>query len=311
MMPREASSRRCIAKAALAALMLAGALQPDCADARVLIVASDELSQYEAPIAAFEAAIGDVTEVINIEGSREEGELRLRNAATKPVDGIFALGSQAAYLSQSVLSGVPMVFAMVLDWPRYDFAATTSGVAVEMPVDVLFTRFKLLIPELQSVGVIYSESVSEEMVESARTAAATLGLSLVEEPVRFNDEVAGAYRRMRKEIDALWMIPDPRVVTRDNFAYLRTHTARDGVAFLAFSENFVRAGALISVSPSYATMGSQAAVLLQQLAEGKAPPRVQPPLGSTLVVNAATARRLGLQLEAQVLSTADLVIDEP
>jgi putative ABC transport system substrate-binding protein len=282
------------------------------ADAKILIVKSDDLPQYEAPIAAFRTSVGDDVEILNIEGSREKGERLLRAAATDgTVSGIFALGTQAAYLSKKVLPAVPMSFSMVLNWERYDFAAPATGVTVQIPVNVLFTRFRLLLPEMKTIGLIYSDQVPEQTLTAAREAAATLGINLVEEKVGFSDDVVGAYRRIRGSVDALWMPTDPVVVTRDNFRYLSERCTKDEIAFLAFSENFVRAGALLSISPDYKTMGSQAAVLLRRtIATPSTPPAVQAPLGSTLVINADVAGSIGVDLNAAVLGMADVVVGE-
>jgi putative ABC transport system substrate-binding protein len=147
-------------------------------------------------------------------------------------------------------------------------------------------------------------------IEDARKAASDLEIELHVEHVKYSDDVPGAYRRLRSEIDALWMMPDAVVVTNDNFRYLAERTKRDGIAFLAFSENFVRAGALLSVAPDYATMGAQAAAILERmLAQADATPVIQAPIGSSLVVNADTARSLGIDIDANILSFADKVID--
>jgi putative ABC transport system substrate-binding protein len=199
---------------------------------------------------------------------------------------------------------------MVIDWRRYGLGEHASGISVELPVDALLTRFKLLLPNLRRLGVIYSDQASSTTHADAGAAAAELGIELVREPVGQSEDVPGAYRRIRSEIDALWMIPDPVVVTHDNFRYLAGRTLHDDVAFLAFSENFVRAGALLSVSPDYATMGSQAAALIDRMvASNASPPAVQAPIGSSLVINAATARSLGIDVDMNMLSLADKVID--
>jgi ABC-type uncharacterized transport system substrate-binding protein len=304
-------SRHRLVRRVLSAALLACFVHAPEADAKILIVKSDDLPQYEAPIRAFTAAVDDAVEVIDIKGSRERGQTLLERAAKAgDVQGIFALGTQAAYLSKTVMPAVPMSFAMVLNWERYEFAQPTTGVAVEIPVDVLFTRFRLLLPSAKRIGLIYSERVSEQTIESARRAAVTLGMRLIEEKVRYSDDVPGAYRRIRSAIDALWMPTDPVVVTRDNFRYLSQRCEKDGNAFLAFSENFVRAGALLSISPDYGTMGSQAALLLERSIENPAsPPAVQPPLGSSLVINALVAEEIGIDLNAGVLGMADVVVE--
>jgi len=281
-------------------------------DAKILIVKSDNLSQYEAPIRSFTTATDDEVEIIDIQGSRERGERLLLKATTSgTVRGIFALGTQAAYLSKYVLPSVPMSFAMVLNWEHYEFASPTTGVSVEIPVDVLFTRFRLLLPRIKRIGLIHSERVSGQRLEAARRAAQSLGITLLEEKVRFAEDVPGAYRRIRNAIDALWMPTDPVVVSRDNFRYLAQRCAKDEVAFLAFSENFVRAGALLSISPDYGTMGSQAAVLLEKaIAAPNTPQEIQAPLGSSLVINAEVAKEIGVDLDAAMLGMADVVVGE-
>ena len=298
---------------------------PAPAGAVVLVVKSDGLEQYDAPIRSFKSGVTESTRVIDIEGSRRRGGERLRAVASRtdtsdaePVDAVFALGGQAAYLSRRALPTRPMVFAMVLDWQRYEFTAPAAGISVEIPVDSLFTRFKLLLPGIERLGLIHGGDLSPATLLAAREAAAVLSIELIVESVKYSESVPGAYRRLRRDVDALWMLPDPLVVTLDNFRYLRDRTRRDGVAFLAFSENFVRAGALLSIAPSYRTMGAQAAALLDEL---RAQPsltrtaaarageiRVQQPMGSKLVINADAAQDLGIELDAALLSMADVVV---
>ena len=290
-------------------------LLPGPAHADVLVVKSDDLVQYDAPIAAFREHTRQPSRVLDIEGSREAGVRELDDIrGNENLTAVFALGGQAAHLARHQMPRHPLVFAMVLDWQRHRFTAPSAGVAVEIPVAALFTRYKLLLPHIERIGVIHSAGVSPASLADAREAAAALGMELVEQRVRYGDAVPGAYRRMRRSVDALWMLPDPIVVTRENFRYLRDRTRADEIAFLAFSENFVRAGALLSISPSYATMGAQAAALLAELIGNPtspgSEPRVQHPLGSKLVINSDTASALGIELDASLLSMADDVVED-
>jgi putative ABC transport system substrate-binding protein len=278
----------------------------------VLIVQSDDIPQYAAATSAFATTANAATVVVRIADSASKTRKTIARATRLAApDAVFALGAQAAVLAKSEFPDTPMIFAMVMDWQRRGLEGTnTAGVALEMPADDLLTRYKLVLPHLRRVGLIYSNAMSESYINDARGAAKRLGIHLIEEPVTSADQVAGAYRRMRRDIDAVWMVPDPEVVTRDNFAYLAHRTRNDGIAFLAFSENFVHAGALMSITPNYATMGSQAAALLDRMLHSPEKPNVvQNPLGSRLVVNAATARYVGVDLDATVLAMTDAVID--
>jgi len=296
-----------LAIASILAVTPAAAVRPS----KVLVVTSNDLPQYRQPVDAFVAAHTGEVRVIDIGGSKESGRDRIRRAVAEgPVDAVFAVGAQAAWLSREVLPRVPLAFAMVIDWQRYGLEEDASGISVELPVDALLTRFKLLLPGMRRLGIIYSDQAPSRTLTDAATAAAELDIELVRHEVRHSEDVPGAYRRIRSEIDALWMIPDPIVVTHDNFRYLANRTLHDDIAFLAFSENFVRAGALLSVSPDYATMGSQAAALVDEIASTKSTtPTVQAPIGSSLVINVETARALGIDVDMNMLSLADKVIE--
>ncbi|MFQ5352840.1 MAG: ABC transporter substrate binding protein, partial [Candidatus Binatia bacterium] len=224
--------------AAVAALL---AFNTADAAASVIIVKSDDIPQYDVQIEAFRMAAPWETKEINIAGSRDRGTKLIRQvASTEDLQAVFALGVQAAWLSRQLLPDTPMVYAMVLDSNREMLDGNkTTGVAVEIPVADLLTRFKLIMPELERIGVIYSETSAAAFHDEAHEIAAQLGLDLADEVVSRSDEVAGAYRRLRTEVEALWMIPDPTVVTRDNFSYLAQRCRNDDIAFLAFSENFV------------------------------------------------------------------------
>jgi len=281
---------------------------------RVLIVESEKLPQYAAATSAFESASGAQTVVVRVGDSPAEASKKLHRVAEVDCpDAVFALGAQAAVLARREFPEIPLVFAMVMDWRRHGLARNgTAGVALEMPVDDLLTRYKFMLPGLERVGLIYSSTMSRSFIENARAAAERVGITLLEEAVSAPDQVAGAYRRLRRDIDAVWMIPDPGVVTRDNFAYLAHRTGNDRIAFLAFSENFVRAGALMSITPDYATMGSQSAALLRRLLrDTHAKSVVQSPLGSRLVINASTARAVGIDLDATVVTMADAIVESP
>jgi putative ABC transport system substrate-binding protein len=296
----------------LAVLLLAASAASSGRPARALVLTSGNLPQYTTPAESFVVAHAGEARIVDVGTSKETGRKRIEEAVAQgPVDAVFAVGAPAAWLARQVLPDVPLTFAMVIDWKRYGLGAKESGVLVEMPVDALLTRFKLLLPKLDRLGVIVSEEAPMSRIEEARKAAADLEIELVVARVRYSDDVPGAYRRIRTSISALWMVPDPVVVTRDNFQYLAHRTRSDELPFLAFSENFVRAGALLSVSPDYATIGSQAAALLDRLVDSAGAEHiVQAPIGSSLVVNADTARDLGIDIDATLLSFADKVIDD-
>src|SRR5690606_38473519 len=97
-------------------------------------------------------------------------------------------------------------------------------------------------------------------------------------------------------IDAFWLIADPTDANSDVFPQLLQFTIQNKTPFFAFSEAFVRARALFSLSPDYAGIGKQACGIAQEIRGGKPPSQIpwQDPRGLALSVNMKTAQQLGL-----------------
>ena len=66
-------------------------------------------------------------------------------------------------------------------------------------------------------------------------------------------------------VDAIWLLPDPQVITPDNFYYITNLAQRMRLPVLASSERLVQAGALLSVSPDRKSVGQQAAKLALEM----------------------------------------------
>jgi ABC-type uncharacterized transport system substrate-binding protein len=69
----------------------------------------------------------------------------------------------------------------------------------------------------------------------------------------------------------------------------------------------------MSVSPDYETIGGQAALIAQQVLDGKVSPASippAPPVGTQITLNLDTARMLDLLIDPLVLAFADEIIGE-
>jgi putative ABC transport system substrate-binding protein len=149
---------------------------------------------------------------------------------------------------------------------------------------------------------------SQELIKRAEEISAGLGIELVSVQVASEREVKKAWDRVKNQIDALWMVADPVVITRDNFEFLQKQTLRQKIPFMGYSESFVKAGALLSVSPDYETIGSQAASIAVQILEDKQKPwdiQITEPIGTIITLNKSTAKKLRLPLNDMILSLAN------
>ena len=219
---------------------------------------------------------------------------------------VLAVGVRAAKAAQALGADVPVIYCMVID-PRANGLSQpqVAGVPLEIPALVQLTELKKLVPQASRVGLVYNPSRSARELEDARAAAAKLNLTVIAEPAASVADFPDALTRLIQKVDALWLVADATVVTQDTFRLMLETAMAKKLPLMVFSDEFVRSGALFSLSPDFEGAGLEAARMAIELAGGKKPAELTAPQPRwNLVVNTSTAQALGLTLSADVLKGA-------
>jgi putative tryptophan/tyrosine transport system substrate-binding protein len=267
----------------------------------LVAIADVRIAQYKEALGAAREVLHDAT-IVDPSAGDAADQLKRADAAV-----ILAVGQKALQLARQVSPNVPTVFCMVLGGAAAP-GRTVTGVKLEVAPQAQLDLLKQVSPAVKRVGVIYEPRASGPMMEEAVKAAGRLGLTLVSKPVGDAKEVRAALAEIASSIDALWLMPDPRLITAEMFNYLLVFTLEHKIALYGFLDSFTQAGALASVAPDYAEIGKRAARMVADLL-GKAPEQrlpVPPPAGSpgALTINLKTARQLGLEISSGVQSKA-------
>lgn len=290
----------------LAAATSAGAIES------VVVLKSDDLSVYDAPIAAFEEALGRPVTVLDIEGQRSVAKDIVTRLRFDPPPLVFALGAKAAWMSHEQMPHVPLVYGMIRDPVRYGLeGGSVTGVGYEIPYETLMGQVQLFLPEVRKIGVILTNQ--NPAVQELRAAARAAQLELDVSSVQDHRDVRGACTRISKRVDALLVIHDPEVLTPENFRFVREQAGRVGIPIIATSEALARSGALLAVVPDYGLTGTQAADLAERILDMGAEPGnlpVERPQGSRVLINRGVLESLGLELDPMLLDFTDEVIEE-
>lgn len=296
------------------ALSLGAASADAAAGETIAIIKSDDLDAYDAPIDIFRSRIGRAVEVHSIGGDKAVGERLMAKLAADPPEAVFALGAKAAWLVSHKLPQVPMVHAMVLDPSRYGIdGPAVTGIRMQPPPDLVLAQLQLLAPDIKRVGIVLSTTNNDPMIGEAIQAARNAGYTVIARRVGTEHDVRAAFRRLPEEVDAVWLLPDPVVVTPRNFQVLQAEALAAHLPVLAYSEGLVQAGALMCVAPDPDAVGRMAAEQLLRHFDGenigvleKASPDVV-----RVVLNRQTQEAIGLSIDPTLLAFVDEVLARP
>src|SRR5262245_28764076 len=264
-----------------------------------VILTDASVSQYADTAAAVKAKLGEVT-VVDI--SADDPVASARKASPKV---IVAIGQKALTLVAGRVTDIPIVYATVLYPEKHGLTGSNiTGVPLEVPAVTQLTRFKQVAPSVKKMGVIYSKD-SGSLVEDAAASAKSLGLTIVSKVVTSPSEVGDALDDLAGRIDALWLVPDAKVINKDVFAYLLRATLDDGIPLFGFLEGFTQAGALASIAPDYADIGARAAELAASIIKNPtASLPAQAYSSGALSINLKTAQRLGIDVDKATQKSA-------
>jgi len=210
---------------------------------------------------------------------------------------IVAIGADALEQVRQIRT-IPIIYLMVLNPSKIvPEAKNVTGVQMTPSPVQQVDLIRKALPNVSKVGVLYDPNNLSKFVRQAADAARPLGLELVTREIRAPREVPGALLRLRGEIDAFWMLPDPSVVSPETMEFFILFSGENRLPLVSFSRKYVDMGALLALDTDPYDMGMQAgemATRLLQDAGNRSIPRVEAARKTVKWVNPNVARRLGL-----------------
>ena len=231
--------------------------------------------------------------------------------ASSDYDGFLAIATPTAQSLANVINDRPIVFAAVTDpvaaglvssWEAPD--GNITGVSDLNPMKEQLELIKEALPEVASVGIVYSsgEVNSEVQVSEAEKAAADMGIEIKKATVTNSSEVQQAAESL--DVDA-YLIPTDNTVVSAAESLIQVAEQKQ-VPVFASDESTMERGAAAGLSVNYTQQGKDAAAVFLQLLEGT--PASEIPVETQtqfdLFVNPAAAEKQGLTLPEGIVSRA-------
>lgn len=172
---------------------------------------------------------------------------------------------------------------------------------------------KELLPRARSVAVVWDaqNANAAEEVRATQAAAAAFGLAARSFPVAREADLDDVLARVAAaRPDVLYAAFEGRLVAGNRHQFAQFALARR-IALVAGWSRVAEAGGLLSYAPDIPLMFGRAATFVHRILSGERPETmpVEQPTRVELVVNARTAKALGIPLPQSLLLRADRVIE--
>ena len=222
-----------------------------------------------------------------------------------------AIAAKAATTTIPIVFGVAEAvrFGLVTSLARPDGNATgVNGFATELVAKRLGILHEL-VPKAVRVAVLFNSANVGAFLPDVEKAARAIGLQIHVLNATTSGEIDAAFATLTRERpDALFVSPDSFFGSRP--VQITTLAARDRIPASYPNRYFVEDGGLMSYGDSQTERFRQVGVYTGKILNG-AKPADLPVVQSTkfeFIINAQTARTLGLTIPETLLATADEVI---
>ena len=238
------------------------------------------------------------------------------------VDVIVANVTQASLAAKRATTTIPIVMVGVgdpLGSGLVDSLARPSG-NVTGPSSMLaeasakqLALLKETVPSASPVAVLWNPANpvwQASALKQTEAAARAMGLRLQLLEARGPDELESAFASMTKERASALFVPADIIFER-YAQQMADLAARHRLPAMYGIREHVEAGGLMSYAASFPVMFRRAAAFVDKILKGAKPADlpVEQPTKFELVINAKTARAIGLTIRPSVLLRADQVIE--
>ncbi len=269
--------------------------------AEVAILKSSDLAAYASAVAGFRAELGGNGTIVqehDLQGDLDEGRKAARRIRASDTTLVLAVGTKAALAAKLELVDTPVIYCLVLDPDKHDLSAPNmSGISLDISMADHLHAMRALFPKLKRIGILFDPAKTERLVRDGEREGKHQGIEIVAAPVSAERDVPTTLRTLLPTVDVLWLLPDTTVLTEDSLAFILQESLEANRPVVGFSAEFVKRGALMSISADYYDIGRQAARLSRRILGHQAsPPLRLSPDRIHIAVNYKTARFLGIEI---------------
>ncbi len=280
-------------------------------DAKILIINSDsKISKYTEAVRGFAENYNQGIKIVHLDNPRSMKNLAVTISEYQP-SLIYCIGSKSYILTRKHANkDIPVVFSSVLGWQRLSMNNITYGIDSELQVRHQLSIVRLLLPDINKIGILYSERFRSNWVKSVLPVANELGFRVNAVPVNKPVDIEAGLKELVSKVDVLWLVADPVVLSSvENVNAIFKNTKEQELPVIAYNATFIKHGASLALSSDSYTMGIQASYLAKDILKGSdVSGKVQQPIGSNVILNLKVNREFGVKINDSALDSVNEII---
>lgn len=220
------------------------------------------------------------------------------------VDLVLCTGTQAAQTMAGKTAEIPILGTAVTDYVVAKLVdsnevpgGNVSGTSDMNPVAEQIALIQKLAPEAKTVGLLYSSSEDNSILQAtmAKAAIEALGMASVEVTVTNSNDVQQAVQQLVSMCDAIYIPTDNTVASA--MPIVQSVTFESKTPVICGESNMVTGGGLATLGIDYYALGYQTGLMAVKILNGEAKIAEMPiefASGTTPAINAQTAEAIGV-----------------
>lgn len=184
--------------------------------------------------------------IYDLSGENQAPVSTFRQINDSDTAAVIALGLRAAR-SSIAMSDTPVVFSQVFNYQDHGLLTPNSrGIAALAPLDAHLAAWKIVDPSIRRIGAVVGDG-HDELIADAKQLAKKHSLKLIVRTVSSDQEAVYQFRRMVREIDGFWLLPDNRVLSARSLQEILAQANHHNVPVAVPNESILSMGATISI----------------------------------------------------------------
>jgi len=180
----------------------------------------------------------------------------------------IALGKQSVAVLKQAYPDLPVIAALISNREVLAGYKNITGIDLHYTPEQQLEALAYLLPEYKRYGLLYSPATADK-AKALQQLAKSYQIELYLQEVTNPRYLLDAIDKMLSQVDLVWGVADPLLLTPQTAKVLLLSTYREKIPLIASSPGWARAGALLASDWSYDYIAQLCFQLTEDILQGK------------------------------------------